>query len=859
MERKFTYLKKALICVMLLAVFFPSCDGGRDKDQKMIILTGPGEGIYYTFMEDLFARLKAVQGKPLDKDKNKLDIYTIYSTPGSIFNLERLSRGQANFAITQPDVLSGPVGRKGYETQAAAPLFREYIFIFRLRPEPGKPRAAEFDLAKVQRINIPGKGSGTHLTAKRFMELAGLDPGKAGTDPMSIVVTRGVREALMDIVGEARAGKFNYFLFAVLDLDDPLIRDISDGRLDGWDRASDRDKPARVWQINGKDNRMRNIYESPGYAVEFVSLPTRVTESMQDLYGIYENTSISFEDSEGSLIGPISTLFMRTFLVVRSDEKQENVEAFLDYFSGDGKFLETIAGSERTRAARVEKPNHQVKWPIPIHVGAYNTLSRHAVIKDTRRWKTWVLLIGYFSLVLIFIILVVILAVQRKIPVKTQLGKSMMLKKRLGSVSDRRNFFGLLCLVFLLLICACSFLFINIIEESASRTYGYESPFKNMSIPGVALWLFIFIISGTEQGIFPSTPYSMYILLSLNIVLKVVTPATIGIYVYQWLAELMQRKSGAPKKSSSGHVVFIGWNKICGSLVKKVVEIDAKFKFVIITPDNTNPLEEPGLPSRNVGLVQGSPLDAETLKKACIDRAQRVYLVPPHEGKENYLTGLPVYFEKFLEKLLNGKKLEQIPPIFILIFDPKTRGKPVYKSLKFKKTTPLERPPAYDKLVRSLFFGSGIYPLFSHWVKSRFQKKKKSADKKLALSEVILDRKKLASVEKKWKIDRQKRRKGDSPFAKLMDARNAKEFITAYNQADRTLKKQDSTLVGISLKYQLKQGVKQDNESGSGWVYFSAPVPDEDKEKNGGVFKFEEIEKIEKAVLYFMNYGGKRK
>lgn len=827
MKRKHKNFKKHLIPLMLLLLVFPSCDGGIDKDKKMIILTGPREGIYYEFMEGLFARLKAEQGKPVDKDTNKLDIFTIYPTPGSVFNLERLSRGQANFAITQPDVLSGPVGRKGYETQAVAPLFREYIFIFRLRPEPGKPRVAEFDMSEVQRINIPGKGSGTHLTAKRFMELAGLDPGKAGIDPRSKVVTRGVREALMDIVGEARGGKFNYFLFAVLDLDDPLILDISDGRLDGWDRATNRHQPAPVWQTNGKDNRMRGLYESLGllfdrwdrslgYPVELVSLPARVTESMQDLYGIYENTSISFKDIEGSRIGPISTLFMRTFLVVRSDEKQENVEAFLDYFSGDKTFRETIAGSERMEVSPGEKPA-QIKWPIPIHVGAYKTLSRHAVIKDTRRWKTWVLLIVYFSLVFFFIISVIGLAVQKKFPVKKQSGKSTMFKKRPG----RRNFIGSLCLLSLVLICICSFLFINIIEESASRTYGYESPFKNLSIPGVALWLFIFIISGTEQGIFPSTPYSMYILLSLNIILKVVTPTTIGIYVYQWLAELMQRKSGAPKKSSSGHVVFIGWNKNCSSLVNKVVEIDDKFKFVIITPDTTNPLEEPGLPSRNVGLVHGSPLDAETLKEACIDRAQRVYLVSPPEGKENYLTGLPVYFEKFLRE-----KMEKIPPIFILIMDPETRGKPLYKKLEsqFEKTRVLERPPEYKKLIRSLFFGSGIYSLLAHWVKSRFQKKKKRVNKELALSEVIIDRE-------------------TSPFAELLKAKDNNEFIESYNNVDGKLEEKGSILVGISLKFKLKSDNKEED-----WYYFSAPDK-EDKE----VYKFEEIEK---AILYIMNWEG---
>ncbi|UCH92234.1 MAG: hypothetical protein JSV88_18310, partial [Candidatus Aminicenantes bacterium] len=665
MKRKCVHLKKYLICLVLLVLVFPSCDGGRDKDQKFKILTGPRDGIYYEFMKGLIKRLEDMPYEPIDTSNNNV---VLYNTPGSVYNLERLSQGQANFAIAQADVISETAARRGYDIYGVAPLFREYIFIFRLLPGSETPRVKEFDPLKVKHIYIPGEGAGTYLTAKRFLDLAEVDPGK--------IVNDGLRASLSKIVKEARKGEFDCFLFAVLNQHHPLIRDISDGRLDGWDTGTNPPTPA--WRTNGKRNHMWDLYDSlnlisdgenktPGYPVELVSLPGETRKSMKDLYGIYENTPIPIKDIGGP--GDF-TLFMRAFLVVRSDEKEENVEVLLDYFYKDKKFRETIAGAESTDSigriggVPIEKPA-QIKWPMPIHMGAYKTLSREEVIEDTKPGRSWAFI--YWVLFLLILVFWVILVFMEKMIEGIQKGTSTTRKKSLHLMYKRRNIIAAISVVLLVVIFICSPCFINDIEVSASRVYGYESPFNNMEIPEVSGWLLIFTISGTEQGIFPSNPYSKTILFLLNIVLKVMTPLIIAFYAAQWVRNLI-KKPGLQKKGFSKHVVFIGWNKAYSSLIKKVVEVNETFKFVIITPDitNPNPLEDSDLPANKVGLVQGSPLDMETLKKACIDQAQCIYLVSSSCQKNNYLTWLPVSFDNFMTRLYNEKKLGSIPPIYIL-------------------------------------------------------------------------------------------------------------------------------------------------------------------------------------------------
>jgi hypothetical protein len=509
---------------------------------------------------------------------------------------------------------------------------------------------------------------------------------------------------------------------------------------------------------------------------------------------------------------------MWAFLVARSDEEDGNVKKLLNNFL-----------KEETLKKLITEP--KMTWPLPIHTGAYTTLSSKGVIEKSSEGP-WYLLI-YLIIVIPISVCIVYLAIQDKNSKKKRKIKLKLIEniKNKNKNRKRKNVLALISLAFLIAIFFLASFFIYDIEESAAGNYGYESPFNKMGYYDASMWLVIFTVSGTEKGILPFNPYSEWILLVFNLLLKLGIPGIIGYYFYESLAEYWQDKPWLPKKPLAGHVVFIGWNKIYSPMVKIVVEKEKDFKFVIIAPDSPNLLEESDLPPRNVAVLSGYPQNPEILKKAYIDEAQRIYLVSPEGEDVNYLTSIPVYFETFLKKL-SGKETPLLPPIFIL--DPEGKRKPVFERFVSEKTNILERPN-YKRFIQSLFFGSGIYSFLTHWVKFSLQDKEKHANDELALSEIILGGEMPA------------KENGNPLFEKLRHARDALSFCNAYNDVDEALEQRGSTLVGISINY------RKDTENDKippRWAYFSAP-----EVGDGGADKFD----IEKAVLYIMNYELGRK
>jgi hypothetical protein len=244
MKRPYLIIKKNLVFLALLAVVLSACGEKGDMNQPINIVTGPMVGYYYNYMEE----------KKLKGFSSRLENYP---TTGSRSNLDCLANGQADFAITQADIISDITVRKEYNIAAVAPLFREYIYIFRLVDKPASNKLLELKPTEIRHINSPDKGSGTYFTAKRFREMAGIDLG--------IVDDMGVREALRKTVikPENDIEKYEYYHFAVLSEKDPIVRDISDGRLDGYERIKDKE-PEAVWKSENDRNAIRDYYESLG-------------------------------------------------------------------------------------------------------------------------------------------------------------------------------------------------------------------------------------------------------------------------------------------------------------------------------------------------------------------------------------------------------------------------------------------------------------------------------------------------------------------------------------------------------------------------------------------------------------------
>lgn len=876
MKRKKKYIPVIIIFVLVTAVagalaFVLLDDSLNSKEKKKIqILTGPSQGKYHQFIEDLTGRLNT-RKKETGKTAEFPWKLRAYSTPGSIFNLELLDQGRADFAIAQADAIAGELAKRGHKFQGVAPLFNEYVFLFRVLPKTEKPRVVEFKDCVIQNINIPDLGSGAYLTAERFLNLSGINQAN--------VPRGGFREALVQAVTGPEPGKTGSYLLAVLNKDDHLMRDMLDGRLDGRENGS----PSPVWMTGGKTNRYAlSFYKSlnipaaegpgeQGYPVEFVSLSPEVISSMHELYGFYEKTKLTLTFSGSTGEETISTLFMKAFLVTRSDENKETVAALLAHLTRDDTFRKTMTTGETTGK---EEKKVTSKWPLPIHVGAYDTLSREGVIKKGKQWQfqVWPSLIVVCLIILAIAFLIYPEWLTKK---RTSLLiQDQAVMKRLGQFSKLKLVKVVGCLILVGMLFFSAAWFINGIEKTASGIYGYDSPFNNMGTWDTGMWLIIFVIVGTAQSIFPSDPNSQLIMLILNLTVKVVVPVIWGAYFYK----MAQKKSRYKKRNFSNHVVFIGWDDNYGPMIKKIVEAKKNFIFVIITNGVTESLEQLELPPKNVSLVYGSPWNEDVLKNANIENAKCVYVIPPpkKEGEaagENgtgveSCAGLAVFLNKYLETMGCPKQNKsKCPVIYVLDREEKSsldREEKFKTSLEEQGVELLKHPVEYKTLLRSLFFGNGVYSLLTHWVKQLFKKKpgKKETRPNFYMEEFWDKKSKLKKIGKKWGVPRKNRNTRDSPFKKLLIAQDNTSFIKAYRQVEDTIYEKGDVLMGVGVKCsdnidQNRTGGNGDEESSDkengdkeGWYYFSAPKQD----KSGKFYRFTNHKE---AILFYTNIRGK--
>jgi TRAP transporter TAXI family solute receptor len=100
------------------------------------------------------------------------------ATPGSVYNLTALGRGDVDFAIVQSDWLAaatdgtGPFSRTGpvADLRGVAALYSETVTILAV---PGAPAGGLVNLA-AQRIDIGPPGSGRRATVERILDAVGL-------------------------------------------------------------------------------------------------------------------------------------------------------------------------------------------------------------------------------------------------------------------------------------------------------------------------------------------------------------------------------------------------------------------------------------------------------------------------------------------------------------------------------------------------------------------------------------------------------------------------------------------------------------------------------------------------------------
>ena len=314
-------MARALAVLLLLAVL-PGCGPQHpvaDPPAELVVAAGERSGVYYRYGQGLAEALaEALPDSAV----------SAVVTSGSVDNIERLARGDADVAFALADTAADAVSGTGAFPRPVAlrALARLYTNSVHVVVPSGSPVQRVGDLAGL-RVSTGGPGSGTEVTAARVLAAAGL----AGPDDV-----RRQRLDLTASVTALRAGEIDAF-FWVGGLPTRTVQELA------------ATVPVRLLDLEPLLDTLRSRY--PVYAPGTVPAGT---------YGIAD---------------PVVTLLVRNVLLVDAALPADLVEAMTG-----AVFAEQQRLAEGTRAARtVDARSAVLTQPVPLHEGALRWYSADAM------------------------------------------------------------------------------------------------------------------------------------------------------------------------------------------------------------------------------------------------------------------------------------------------------------------------------------------------------------------------------------------------------------------------------------------------------------------------------------------------
>ncbi|MFI1989659.1 TAXI family TRAP transporter solute-binding subunit [Actinoplanes sp. NPDC020271] len=143
------------------------CDEGEHPAGSLRIATGGHGGVYFRLGEGL-ARAIREQYPGLRPE--------VLVTNASVSNVALVNRGAAEVGFTQADVLTGAGPA---DPLALARLHDDYLHLV-VRADSGLHALGDL---RHQRVSLGAAGSGTEISARRLLDVAGLRPGTDLIDP----------------------------------------------------------------------------------------------------------------------------------------------------------------------------------------------------------------------------------------------------------------------------------------------------------------------------------------------------------------------------------------------------------------------------------------------------------------------------------------------------------------------------------------------------------------------------------------------------------------------------------------------------------------------------------------------------
>ena len=300
-----------VVLVLMGVVLGAGCSAGRpvaDAPAQLVIAGGEESGVYYRYGRGLAEELA---GRLPDTD------VATRATSGSVDNLGRLARGEADVAFTLADTAAealagtGPFAGRPVELRAIARLYTNAVHLVVPVTSP-VVRVADLTGA---RVSVGAVGSGTEVTATRMLAEAGAAP---------VVEHLGLQESADALAG----GRLDAFFWS-----GGLP---TEGILDLAERTA-----VRLVPTNDLLDRMRA--EHGEYVVE-----QTVPESV---YG-------------GS--GDVSTLGVPNLLLVRADMPDDLAELVTATLFAEQPAL----ASAHPVARSLDERSAITTTPVPLHPGA---------------------------------------------------------------------------------------------------------------------------------------------------------------------------------------------------------------------------------------------------------------------------------------------------------------------------------------------------------------------------------------------------------------------------------------------------------------------------------------------------------
>ena len=609
---------KTSLCLLIILQIFNGLYSQPHQPTEKVSLTfftGSKEGLYYQVGQEI--------KRICEQQIPGLEINVIPSA-GSLENLERLKDGLADWAIIQRDIAVDAYYNKNnpfHDFEVILPLFAESVQLF-ITPVDTFKAGTLIPIRKFIQLILKGKihkfaigppGSGSNTTIKNILSLYGID-------------------AKHPVYQEVPYDK------AFLELKNHNYQGV------GWVRG--QLLPEKIRDINAE------------LASQLIPITMRDYDYQLIISHIpnLENTVLTFPSNYRDTLKTVQTLAFfvtrkeanrRLYSVLPPDmsivqiilshylsNKTKNLAALYTVFGPNGIFRVENTGSTLRLYYRI-KINMSPFRGLPLHSHLKEALGKSSLQK-------WYVFTG-----LIILFLFIITIVFNQLNKRAQLFQKhfLLLSGELLSTFWKQHKRPILAALIAFVMVFPLTMLLRYYEYKFYLRNLIKSPLLDFSFYELMRWLFLFALTGFEQGIFPQSIGGQIIVIITSFLGWSAIVLAIIFEVFSFQRKKLRRQ-GMERSKLKNHIVVCGCNDRLPKLLLKAINaekkylskkhrrkylvLDTKFREYVEKYESISKLIESG----ELEYINGDPKNAEALKKANIDKAFAVILLAEDRSQE---------------------------------------------------------------------------------------------------------------------------------------------------------------------------------------------------------------------------------